>query len=139
MGPPSDANGWTTPVSCASSLETATVGQWVCEHRDPYILNMIGFRRVVAGTDVNHWSDDGANAIAFSRGALGFVAINNGSTALSRTIATGLPAGTYCDRIGGGKSGSACVGASVTVAADGSVALTLAARSAIAVDATTKL
>ena len=139
MGPPSDANGWTTPVSCASSLETATVGQWVCEHRDPYILNMIGFRRVVAGTDVNHWWDDGANAIAFSRGALGFVAINNGNSALSRTIATDLPAGTYCDRIGGGKSGSACVGTSIVVAADGSVALTLAARSAIAVDATTKL
>jgi alpha-amylase len=139
MGPPSDANGWTTPVSCASSLETATVGQWVCEHRDPYILNMIGFRRAVAGSDVNHWWDDGANAIAFSRGALGFVAINNESAALSRTIATGLPAGTYCDRISGGKSGSACIGTSITIAADGTVALTLPARSAIAVDATTKL
>src|SRR3989475_3442188 len=26
MGPPSDANGWTTAVSCAASLDSATVG-----------------------------------------------------------------------------------------------------------------
>src|SRR6266513_5049210 len=38
MGPPSDAGGNTNNVICASSLETATVGQWVCEHRDPSIL-----------------------------------------------------------------------------------------------------
>lgn len=69
MGPPSDASGATKPVACAASLETAAIGQWVCEHRDPSILRMVGFRREVAGTDVNHWWDDGANAIAFSRGA----------------------------------------------------------------------
>src|SRR5213595_2623752 len=33
MGPPSDANGNTNDVTCAASLETATVGQWVCEQR----------------------------------------------------------------------------------------------------------
>src|SRR6266536_2439462 len=64
MGPPSDANGNTNDVTCAVSLETATVGQWVCEHRDPYIRSMVSFRRVVAGSDINHWWDDGANAIA---------------------------------------------------------------------------
>ena len=77
MGPPSDAGGHTNDVTCASSLETAAIGQWVCEHRDPSIRNMVAFRRLVAGTDVNHWWDDGDNAIAFSRGDKGFVAINN--------------------------------------------------------------
>src|SRR5207247_3193170 len=28
LGPPSDATGWTTPVVCASSLETAGIGRW---------------------------------------------------------------------------------------------------------------
>jgi len=138
-GPPSDAAGNTNPLSCAASLETASIGQWVCEHRDPYLRGMVGFRRVVAGTDQNHWWDDGANAIAFSRGDKGFVAINNASAALPlTTIATGLPAGTYCDLLTGGKSGGACIGTTIVVDAAGSVQLGLPARSAIAIDAASK-
>ncbi|HEX6746930.1 MAG TPA: alpha-amylase family protein [Longimicrobium sp.] len=139
MGPPSDANGWTLPVSCAASLETAAVGQWVCEHRDPYIARMVGFRRRVAGTDVNHWWDDGANAIAFSRGNKGFVAINRNAAAVSTPVATGLPAGTYCDLLTGGRTGASCVGTSIIIDAAGSVQLNLAANTAIAIDAATKL
>ncbi|MGH7522429.1 MAG: alpha-amylase, partial [Gemmatimonadales bacterium] len=101
MGPPSDADGWTTAVTCAASLETATVGQWVCEHRDPYLLNMVSFRRAVAGTDINHWWDDGANAIAFTRGDKGFVAINGGTATLAVTVATGMATGTYLDVLTG--------------------------------------
>ncbi len=125
MGPRSDANGWTTAVSCAASLESAQVGDWVCEHRDPAIKNMIGFRHVVAGTNVNHWWDDGANAIAFSRGDKGFVAINGGSTTLTATIATGMPAGTYTDLL---------TGATVVVDSTGSVQLSLSAKTALAID-----
>ena len=130
MGPPSDADGWTTAVTCASSLETATIGQWVCEHRDPYILRMVSFRRVVAGTDVNRWWDDNANAIAFSRGNKGFVAINGGSGALTTTIATGMAPGTYTDLLAGG---------TVVVDATGAVQVSLAARTAIAIDVATRL
>jgi alpha-amylase len=108
MGPPSDANGWALSVTCASSLETAVDGEWVCEHRDPSIRNMVRFRRVVAGTDINHWWDDGANAIAFSRGSKGFVAINREATAVDTTVATGMAPGTYCDLITGGINGAAC-------------------------------
>src|SRR2546428_710907 len=49
MGPPSDAAGNTNNVTCASSFETATIGQWACEHRHPYIRDMVRFRRSVAG------------------------------------------------------------------------------------------
>src|SRR5437016_4864381 len=119
MGPPSDANGWTVAVTCASSLETATDGEWVCEHRDPYLRNMVRFRRVVAGTDINHWWDDGSNAIAFSRGDKGFVAISREAAAVDTTIGTGMPAGTYCDILTGGLAGAACPGTSVVVAAAG--------------------
>lgn len=137
-GPPSDAAGITLPVSCATSLESATVGQWVCEHRDPYIRNMVGFRRVVAGTDVNHWWDNGANAIAFSRGDRGFVAINRDASPVDATINTGLPAGTYCDRLTGGLAAGACVGTSVVVDSAGAVQLSLLAGTAIAIDVTTR-
>jgi alpha-amylase len=138
-GPPSDANGNTNDVTCASSLETANPGQWVCEHRDPYILNMIGFRRVVAGTDVNNWWDDGANAIAFSRGSKGFVAINRGTGALTMSVSTGLAPGTYCDRLTGGRGAAGCIGTAVTVTAGRTIALSLAANRALAIDISTQL
>jgi len=129
LGPPSDATGWTTPVVCASSLETAGIGQWVCEHRDPSILKMVSFRHVVAGTDVNHWWDNGANAIAFSRGSKGFVAINNGTTGLDTTVTTGMATGTYLDLL---------TSSSVVVDAVGAIHLILSPRSAIAIDTTTR-
>ncbi len=129
LGPPSDASGWTLAVSCATSLETAAGGQWVCEHRDPSILKMVSFRHVVAGSDINHWWDNGANAIAFSRGDKGFVAINNAATSLDTTIATGMAAGTYLDLI---------VGTSVQIDATHAVHLTLAPRTAIAIDTATR-
>ena len=139
VGPPSDANGNTNPLVCASSLESAQLGQWVCEHRDAYIRNMVSFRHVTAGTDVNHWWDNGNNAIAFSRGDKGFVALNNEATALPvTTIATGLAPGVYCDLLTGGLVAGNCAGTSVVVDATGSVQLGLPMRSAIAIDAATK-
>ncbi|MEO8200294.1 MAG: alpha-amylase family protein [Gemmatimonadota bacterium] len=136
MGPPSDGNGNTIDLVCSSTLETATIGQWVCEHRDPSILNMVRFRKVVAGTDQNHWWDNGSNAIAFSRGNKGFVAINRESSALSMTITTGLSAGTYCDLITGGLVGQSCAGTTVVVDQGGAIDLQLGAMSAIAIDIT---
>src|SRR5258706_9151498 len=129
MGPPSDANGWTTAVSCAASLETATVGQWVCEHRDPSIRNMVSFRHVAAGSDINHWWDNGANAIAFSRGTKGFVAINNGATVLDTTVATAMAPGTYRDLL---------TSNAIVVDSTGAIHLTLSSRSALAIDTATR-
>ncbi|MBI5890323.1 MAG: alpha-amylase family protein [Nitrosomonadales bacterium] len=124
-GPPAAGPG------CASSLESAAIGQWVCEHRDPVIARMIAFRRAVAGTAQTNWWDNGANAIAFSRGDKGFVAINRETAALSRTFSTGLAAGTYCDVLGGGVVAGVCVGQAITVAANGNASATLAAGTAL--------
>ena len=135
MGPRSDGNGWTLPVSCAASLETAADDQFVCEHRDPYILRMVAFRKLVAGTDQNHWWDDGANAIAFSRGNKGFVAISREDTAVAAPVATGMTPGTYCDLLTGGLVGGACAGTSVVVDSTGTVQVRLPPVSAVAIDA----
>jgi alpha-amylase len=138
MGPPSDANGNTNDVTCAASLETAVIGQWVCEHRDPSIRSMAGFRKVVAGTAIANWWDNGANAIAFARGTKGFVAINKETVPLDTVLATGLAPGTYCDRITGGLVGGVCAGDSIVVDGAGNAGIQLAAMSAVAVDISTR-
>jgi alpha-amylase len=141
IGPPSSGSGETNDVVCAASLETAVIGQWVCEHRDPFIARMVAFRRTVAGADISRWWDNGANAIAFSRGDKGFVAINRESASVTATIGTGLSAGSYCDVLTGGRNatGTACVGTTLTIDAAGSVQLTLPANSAVAIHAGTRL
>lgn len=139
MGPRSDADGWTLPVSCAPSMEAAAIGDWVCEHRDPYIESMVRFRHEVAGTTVDRWWDNGRDAIAFSRGAKGFVAINREAAAIAATVATGLSAGTYCDILTGGKNGTSCAGSTITIDGTGAVQLSLPSNSAIAILASSKL
>jgi alpha-amylase len=138
-GPPSNAAGETNPVSCVASMETVQSGQWVCEHRDATILRMVGFRRAVAGTDLTRWWDNAANAIAFSRGDKGFVAINREAAAVNVATPTGLAAGTYCDVITGGKAGAACAGTAVVVGTDGAVQFSLASNTAVAIHAGTRL
>jgi alpha-amylase len=138
-GPPSDGGGNTSAVACATSFETAAIGQWVCEHRDRYIAGMVGFRSEVAGAPIANWWDNGGNAVAFARGDEGFVAINRESTEISRPFTTGLPAGSYCDVLTGTRMGPACSGLTVVVNADGSAQLTLAPLTAVAIHAGMKL
>jgi alpha-amylase len=133
-GPPAMGPG------CAASLEAATtIGKWVCEHRDPAIANMVVFRRTVAGAAQSNWWSNGANAIAFSRGNMGFVAINGEVSAVSRIFATGLGAGTYCDVLAGGVNGTVtprvCIGQTVTVDANGNASVSVPAQTALVLQA----
>lgn len=124
-GPPSNA-GVTRPVTCAATLEAATSGDWVCEHRDPAIAAMVRFREVVASEPLVGWWDDGDNAIAFSRGARGFVALSRHDAEVTIATTTMLPAGTYCDVLSGGTApDGGCAGRTVAVGAGGAVEVTL--------------
>ncbi|MFC4529217.1 carbohydrate-binding module family 20 domain-containing protein [Sphaerisporangium dianthi] len=114
--PPSDGDGRVTAATCS--------GGWTCLHRDSAINGMVGFRNAVRGTSVANWSAPGSNVIAFSRGAKGWVAINNGSSSYSGAFATGLPAGVYANLTGGG---------SVTVGSGGAATVTVPAKSAVAI------
>jgi alpha-amylase len=130
------ATGWgagppATGPGCAATLESAAAGQWVCEHRDKAIANMIAFRRAVAGTTQLNWWDDGANAIAFSRGDKGFVAINHETGAITHNFVTGLAAGNYCEVLAGGVSAGACAGQTIVVGAGGNASITLPANTAV--------
>ena len=143
QGPPSDAEGHTLPVYAAGSeapgciddlaLPAQPAGQWLCEHRRPFIARLIAFRKATADApDVTNEWDDGADALAFGRGTKGFVVINNGASALHRTFATSLPAGAYCDVYGGAPTGTGCTGTTIAVGADGAAGISVAAGSAIA-------
>jgi alpha-amylase len=93
----------------------------------------------VAGTDVNHWWDDGANAIAFSRGDRGFVAISRETVVVDTTITAGMPPGTYCDILTGGRVAAACAGTALVVDSSNAVHVHLVPNSAVAIDVATKL
>ncbi|MEH0422688.1 alpha-amylase [Streptomyces sp. B21-083] len=97
---------------------------WKCQHAWPEILRMVAFRNAVRGESVSNWWDNGGDAIAFGRGAKGFVAINHESSGLSRTYQTSLAAGTYCN---------VQSNTSVTVNSSGQFTATLGANTALAI------
>ncbi|MEJ2502865.1 MAG: alpha-amylase family protein [Gemmatimonadota bacterium] len=134
-GPPTDPDGTSAPVSCARTMEAALPGEWVCEHRDPAIAGMVGFRDAVAGRPLVDAWDDGDAVIAFSRGDRGFVAINSGTAPVDLSVATSLPPGSYCDVLTGGESAGGCAGLEITVTPDGRVEGPLDGGTAIAIHA----
>ena len=120
-------------------MEDAVVGGWVCEHRDPVIAAMVRFRRVVAGSPLEGWWDDGADAIAFSRGDRGFVAMSREPHAVTLAVATPLAPARYCDILTGGKDGSDCLGRVVEVGADGIIRVELGRDEAVAIHVGSRL
>ncbi|RLU18782.1 hypothetical protein DMN91_009139 [Ooceraea biroi] len=80
---------------------------------------MVQFRNLVNDEKLENWWSNGANQIAFSRGAKGFVAFTVEGD-LRKRLTTGLPAGKYYDIITGGVVNGKCSGKSVVVDNDGS-------------------
>jgi len=102
--------------------------QWDFIHRWPEISNMVGFRAATSGEGTANFVSGTINQIAFSRGAKGFIAMNNDTAAWNnRSFATGLPPGTYCNVAHGllNAAKTGCTGDSVVVPTNGVVTLTL--------------
>lgn len=110
---------------------------WDFIHRWGDIANMVKFRSTTSGQGVGNFVNGTTNQIAFSRGAKGFVAINNDFTAWNGTFQAGLPAGTYCNVVQGelNAGSSACTGASVVVNSTGQATLSIVANGGGAVPA----
>ncbi|WP_305785759.1 carbohydrate-binding module family 20 domain-containing protein [Symbioplanes lichenis] len=124
QGPPSSADGTTKATDCSSG--------WVCEHRERTTANMVGLRNAAAGTGLTNWWSNGSSQIAFGRGDKAYVAFNRSGTALTRTFATGLPAGTYCDVMSGDVTSGTCTGTTVSVDGSGNAATTVPANGVVA-------
>jgi alpha-amylase len=88
----------------------------------------------------NFWTD-GDNVIAFSKGNRGWAGFNNGAAAQTVTVQTGLPKGSYCNVVTGGRSGAGCAGgaAPVSVNAGGVATVTLGSLDAVALDRANRL
>ncbi|HJV67544.1 carbohydrate-binding module family 20 domain-containing protein [Ideonella sp.] len=102
---------------------------WDFIHRWQDISNMVKFRSAAAGQPQANWTTGNANQVAFSRGSVGFVAINNTTGAWTNTFYTGLPAGTYCNVVHGSLdgTGSACKADSVVVNGSGYASISVPA------------
>lgn len=128
QGPPQDGSG--NIISPTFNADGSCGGGWVCEHRWSQIYNMIKFRNAVGSAAVANWWDNGSNQIAFSRGSYGFIVFNGDGSNLSQNLATGLPAGNYCDVGTGSKVGNSCTGQTITVGGDGRATFNLASGAA---------
>ena len=107
---------------------------WLCEHRNQEIANMVAFRNATDGeNEITNWWDNNSQQIAFGRGSLGFVVINNEDYALTRAFETSLPAGTYCDIVNGDYSDDSCSGTTITVNDSGEATIAVNANGAVAI------
>ncbi|KAJ6497132.1 alpha-amylase [Mycena vitilis] len=126
-GAPQNAAGLTNVVTCSSN-------GWRCEHRWPAIANMNAFRNAVGGAAVTNIFKGTTQQIAFGRGAIGFLILNNDASAWSTTWTTFLPAGTYCDIIHDTtQDPTTCNGPSYTVSSTGQLTASVAPRDALAI------
>ncbi|MET9318602.1 carbohydrate-binding module family 20 domain-containing protein [Streptomyces sp. NPDC003038] len=105
------------------SVNACYADGWKCQHSWREISSMVGFRNAARGQSVTDWWDNGADQIAFGRGAKAYVAINHEGSSLSRTFQTSLPAGDYCD---------VQSGRTVNVNSSGQFTATLGAGTAVA-------
>jgi alpha-amylase len=122
---PQDAAGLVTDVDCVDQKEAYDDGEWVCQHRWPGTLGMVGWRIAVGSAQVqDEWSE--GDAYAFGRGALGFAVFNASDAALQQTFETSLPAGDYCNVAAEGCD-------VVTVEADRSFSVVVPPWSAVAI------
>jgi alpha-amylase len=131
QSPPADANGFITNTDCSNG--------WTCTDRFMGVANMVRWHNFVGGAPVANWFDDSVNLIAFSRSDRGWIALNNKPTTQSRSYATGLRAGTYCDIIHGELQHGVCSGPTYTVDGGGNATLSVPANDAVAFTAADRI
>ncbi|KAJ6546870.1 glycoside hydrolase superfamily [Mycena capillaripes] len=126
-GAPQNSAGLTNAVTCSSN-------GWRCEHRWPGIANMNAFRNAVGGAALTNVLAGTSQQVAFGRGAIGFLIINNDASTWKNTWTTSLPAGTYCDIIHDTTTDpTMCSGPSYVVSSTGKLSASVAPRDALAI------
>jgi alpha-amylase len=129
QAPPDTTNGDVTNTVCGT-------GAWECTEQNPAVDAMVAWHNLALTDDaaVANWTADGNDLIAFSRGDVAWIAINNGGSAETDTFPTGLPDGSYCDIVADTYSDGTCSGAGIVVA-DGQATVTVPADGSVAIDA----
>ena len=122
-GPPQDGDGYVLGPDAAEG--------WTGKHAQPQVANMVGFRGHVQNAEVTDiWSD--TNALAFSRGELGFIAINNGDEPIEISARTPLPDGEYVNVYEAVRTEDGTWDGPTVTVSGGAVSASIAGMSAIA-------
>lgn len=107
----------------------ANFSNWDQQHRWREIANMVGWRNQTQGNwQVDDWTTDGADRIAFHRGDQGFIAINrDDNNSWSATFKSGMAPGKYCNVINGllSQDKKSCSGDIVIVNNDKTISATV--------------
>jgi alpha-amylase len=129
QAPPDTSNGDVTNTVCGT-------GAWECTEQNSAIDAMVGWHNLALTDDaaVANWTTDGNDLIAFSRGDVAWIAINNSGSAETDTFPTGLPDGSYCNIAADTYSDGTCSGSGIVVA-DGQATVTVPADGSVAIDA----
>ncbi|MEU4243698.1 carbohydrate-binding module family 20 domain-containing protein [Actinoplanes sp. NPDC026619] len=131
QSPPADSSGFVTDTNC-------TNGAWQCITQSTGVKGMVGWHNATASvTTASDFTSTNSNVIGFHRGSLGWIGLNNSSSASTATYTTGLANGTYCDVITGGATSTGCAGTSVTVSG-GTASVTIPAGSSVAIHVNAK-
>ncbi|KAF8191542.1 glycoside hydrolase superfamily [Mycena galopus ATCC 62051] len=127
QGAPQNSAGYTNAVTCAAN-------GWRCEHRWPAIANMVAYHNAVGSAALTNIFTGTSQQVAFGRGAIGFLIINNEVSTWTTTWTTSLPAGTYCDIIHDTTPDpTTCNGPSYVVSATGTLSASVAPYDALAI------
>jgi alpha-amylase len=95
QGPPLAADLSTLPILDANDNCRAP---WTCEHRLAEIPPMVSFRNLTNGSFfISNWWSNGSDALAFSRGTDGFIAINFSNFGFQQEFTTPMEDGLYCN------------------------------------------
>jgi alpha-amylase len=125
QAPPLGAQGEVLDVTCGGS------GGWNCQQRDQSIIQMIKWRTKTMKLPTADFLHTDSYS-AWSKGELGFFAINAAETELSMSFQTSLPQGLYCNTLLLNEDQTSCPGNEIQVGQDGLVQLNLAPQSAVA-------
>jgi len=125
QAPPLGANGEVLDANCGEEPG------WNCQQRDASIVRMIKWRIKTSGSPMTNFVHKESYS-AWSKGNLGFFAVNASAKELAESFQTSLPAGKYCNVLTLGDEEIICPGSEITVLEDGTVQLNLPPRTAIA-------
>jgi alpha-amylase len=128
--PPSDATGHVTNTVCGAA--------WTCLDSAVAVRHLVALHNTAGNAPVANQDDSTLNVLAFSRGNRAWIALNNSTKAVTKTFATGLKAGTYCDVVHGGASSTngrgTCSGPTVKVDKTGRATVSVPAKDAVATE-----
>lgn len=125
QAPPLGAQGEVLDSTCGDSPG------WNCQQREDPITQMIKWRTKTMKLPIEDFVHM-ENYSAWSKGELGFFAINAAKTELSMSYQTSLPQGVYCNTLLLSEDKTNCPGNEIQVGQDGVVQLNIPPQSAVA-------